>query len=711
MRKSIFLCFVFFVFLTNNACDVDRLKYWLPFGEKKEQKKVSEKKEKRPLAVKKSPTTIQTPRNPVARNEVPKKVFSPVSTRDPLVPLIPGQHFGGAVTSLHPGPLGIFVGSLRRLSYFDGNLSPLGSVTLEAPVVEVYPFQEAQGEMVFVKQAENILEIISWPKDGAPKILKSFKVDGNFDVFAFNSSYYLSVYLPEKIQILDATNREDIHIVSEIPQPQVTQAYPLGDFFYLVRGSAMDVIDRKNSSLLSTVQIGASFAVLGDRLIGNSRFLVLALKSPQTGKWKSLQMVSLVPGGGGISDLGVGFDLAGEADALIMEPDQVFLYVLRMGRLAFLDLETKKEIPSENLAATPLFFVRGLGAAAYFATHNYLAKAEISGAEAVSVQNLKKVSLAGSIKNIVLTATGGMVAANASLTGDDENSPLYVTTMGGAEDNPADLAPVKLSQGDLGEIGLMKLNSAGIFFHSLKNGKLYLLNPDLSGVEELAVPAGLVRGVDLASVNGTNLLFVSGTDLKGGSPALKAYEYGSPKTIKLSASLSLASVGSFQLYGGGTKALVACGADGGCLVETAADGKSLRILAKIPPSRQGVKTTEAAVSPDEKTGFLFNEQTEGNSVTLVDLTKSPPVPAAQIQGIAMQATQFRSMTFADGGQKLILPQDTGVAVYDISFVSLPRLLFKWETGKAYAADVANQGRLLCVALGEKGIECASPSTN
>ncbi|MDO8520208.1 MAG: hypothetical protein Q7T11_08620, partial [Deltaproteobacteria bacterium] len=484
--------------------------------------------------------------------------------------------------------------------------------------------------------------------------------------------------LPDKIQVLDVSNPEQVSVLFEIPLGGASQAYPYGGTVYVAADRNLHVAASSDMTVKSMVPVGVTFKILGVREEEGRLTLVLALKSAVTGRWNTLQFLPLIAGGGGIADQGSSLKI-GEADEIFGAASDPYLLFLRAGGMALFDLKARKEtaLPAGlGEGKNPLAGAMA-GEALFVSSQNGLARFE--NAAAASPQ--KKIPLAGNIVSLAMTSAGNMVAVNA-------DGRVFLAS--GIEEGGA-FHELSLPAGT--EISYAKYSDAGIGLVG-KNPKIFILSADLAQVTPLDGGKGMI-GFDTVAAN-ENYLLLTALSKTG-----VAYFTHDLKTAKRVGSLSLPDIGGIKILDS-TRALAACGKEGGCLIDL---GPPMKVAAKIPSIIKDGTAIEAGATPDGKTGLLFFEQEGGAFISLVDLKAQPPAEISRILQLPMTREQFRGATFAAGGRKLILPQDYGIAVYDLSNPSNPVLSFKWPVGKAYASDVTGRGKILCVALGEKGIEC------
>lgn len=570
------LCLVLTLVFLSTSCDFTPVKRL--FGTV--TKTVKKEAKKAPVSL---PVPVAVPEVPAMPPPPPPQNLKEVAPApEETSPLNSFLHLGGAPAFLAADSGRVYMGSGRVLTFYDANLSPSGSVRLEAPIVSAYP----GGALVIVKEEGNILEIV---KGG--EIIKSFQAAGNFDF-----SQKLFVYLPDKIQVLDLANPDQISVLFEIPLGGASQVVTYGDYAYVAVGTNINVVVGKDMSVLSSVPVGVSFKILGVRPEGNNIYLVLALKSAVSSKWHTIQFMPLSPGGGGITDQGSGVTLE-DADEVTMDSAGTSILLLRAGHLSSFDFKTRQEIKTQVNVDEPVLFAATIGGVLFAASQNSLARFAAGG---TAIE--KKIPLAGDVTSLALTGDGSMVVVNA-------HSPTLFTTPSILSGQNINLVPLSLPGAV--PIQYAKYVDTGVFLYDKKNAKVFSVSADLT----------------------------------------KATPWHEAK----------------------------------------------------PAKKTGSEVLET--TPDGKTGLRFNEQADGAFISVIDLTAQTQTEVAKILQVSMTREQFLGATFASGGQALILPQDFGVAIYDISHPSNPVLSFKWPLGKAYFADVTGRGTILCVALGEKGIEC------
>ena len=610
------------------------------------------------------------------------------------------------------------------------------------------------GILLFIHEKGNVLEIVQVKSEGPPQILKSFEVDGPFEVLVNRPllpsaggvsqspgqfSPQLYVYLGEKIQILDLGNLAKIKVMAELPFRGVSQIIPLGDFFYAVNGTSLNIIDSKIFSTRATIPIGTHFRILGEYRQGGQSSLVLALKVDGKKMWNRIQFMPLVADGSGVSDLGRTVDLKPEVEKIMIDQSRPYLYLLRSGMVHLFDLEKRLELQSTG--AVPLQnirFAQGINGAVYVASPSEMGRLEYRLQDLEKTEPGKKkkeplkesktpplaaapegkkqpadfkwevsktVYLPSQISKIFLTGSDSVLLVNQRSQKEEGAPPLFVSKS--FSEDTANLVPLKLTQEAKANLTLFKVTEQGVLAYDQISGKIFLIKKDLKSVQELKLAAQAIVGMDTVKDQAKYLYVATAQIEEKGETALVAYKMDSPKILKKVSSLNFEEIGGFKIFAGGQKALVACGSQGVCLVDVGNNRKKMALVTTIPLSQPGALALDVSVSPREKRAYVFLDVEGKSAIAIIDLTQEKPAEVAILPNLPLKRDQFKGLTYSYGGLRLLLPQDDGLAVYDVKDPQKAKLEFVWRLGKAFFADVTNRGQTVCVALGEKGVECGN----
>lgn len=726
-----------------------------PAEEKKEEKKPEDKEKKVPEAPPEVPPVPKKEPSP-EKKEV-KTPLAPPEVKPGKIPLISTDHFGGMAQSFSLDDQLLYLGFGQKLVFYDNALDVRGFVNLESPVQKVVTQKTAEGITLYVKEKGDVLEIVQLSKEGSPKILKSFEVDGPFDIVLGRpllpssgskeepASPRLFVYLPQKVQILDLRDLTQVKVIAELPLPGVSQMIALDDYFYAVHRTSLNVIDSQNLSTRASIPVGTKFRILGEKTEGDRSFLVLALQSSRNKKWHLLQFMPLVSGGGGISDLGQGIAIKPEADEIIVDWDQPYLYFLRSGNLSLFSLKRRIELASENeTAIKDINLVQGGGGVVFAVSEGKFGRFEYQLAgeaepkpetgkrdkkareEALKVPDIpaladvpaeekkkpdfewvkeKITRFPGRVHQVLLPGSNSVLLVNGLSSKEALAPPFYFSKTFSTD--TANLSPLNLSKGDKRQFSLFKVTDYGILAYDQLSGKIALIKKDFSSIEEIKLAGQPLVGMDTALDKGDYLYLAVTKKEDKGEVALVAYKVESAKLVKKVGSLSFEEIGGIKIYNGGQKALVACGTQGVCVVDIGTGRAKPALLSSIPTSQKEAITLEVAVSPREKMAYAFSKNKGAAFISIINISADPPAEVAVIPNVSMTREQFRGLTYSAGGRRLLLPQERGLVVYDVKDPKKPTREFTWPIGRAFYADVINRGKTVCVALGKKGVECGN----
>lgn len=748
-KKRILFILLIFLNLHLSACDLITEVKDAFFGEEKKEA-VTEKKKKVKKAVEKETAEETTPAKspPPSPQPLPlegggergegdqreEEKATPVDTKPhspapqaKVPPLTPLDHFGGKPGFLFFDGEMLYAGFGRRLVFYDQALNEISSISLEAEIEKIVPRKGPSGNLIYVAEKENLLEIITFPSPAVPsEILKTFEIGGPFEVEP--DSNRLFVYLTDKIQILDLKDLNKVAVIAEAPLGGVSEMAVFGGYYYVVHGTSLTIVEGESLSVLASLPLGSPFKILGKRDETDGSHLLLLLQSPQTGKRQTLRWMPLAADGSGITDQGKSFGFTSAVDEAVPDRDQPYLYLLRDGVLSVFDFSRQIEmtIPS----STPVRDIRAIdgGKGIVFAASSaalgrfgYLspqavpleapvtkpqqtsppplagATSESKKPESLVWKSEKTIPLAGSVEMLWLPSHDTALFAGDSLF--YSRSFLTGTSV---------LTPLKPPKNQTMKFTLGLSYGGTIFLFDETSGKVFLVKSDFSGLQEVALAAQNIVGMERGSDGKGDYLYLAVAKKDGrGETALLAYQFQSPLMVKKIGSLSFEEIGGFGLYAGSTRAVAACGSAGVCLADVGTERNKIKLLTTVASSQKGAKAVEVKVSPDEKAAYVFYEKADGAFISIVDLSGDAAKELAVIPNVKMTASQFRGITFTSGGKILLMPDDEGLAVYNVGNPKNPVFAYRWPVGRAFHADVTNRGKTVCVALGANGVECGS----
>lgn len=706
-------------------------------GVKKPAKKKKKKTSREKIIPEQKPAIPGKETPPLIKEPIDEPPPPPSTKKDDSLPITPTDHFGGAPTAMHLNGEYLYVSFGRKLVFFDRFLNDKGFVNLEAQAEELAT-QKSEDEIVlYVKEDGNILEIVSLPKGKGPEIVKSFQVDGPFDFS--KSSRQLFVYLADRVQVLDLSKPEDVNVLFEIPVAGAHQAYSLGDYLYIAQGSNLNVVSKKSLSVLSSIPLDTNFEIVGNKAEKGTDHLILALKSPKSGKIKTIQFMTLVSGGGGVADFGQGVELEKDVDEIFLNEDQLYLTLLSEGKLGLFDLKNRVELKGPDAPIASLKLAQGGGGVIFAASSTSFgrfeyqisqppkspasakpdkkkepvkdkdssAKPDVAGLAvdappekkppSYKFQNEKIVPLAGSVSGFLLLGNDSALLINNLAKDHAGVAPLFYSKS--FSTNTSHLNPLWIPNKDPADFTLVRPTKYGVFLYDAKKEKVFLVKNDFSAVVPLNVSVKSIVGMDIGSDGKSDYLYLTTTD------SLVSYKIESTGSVSKKGSLTLKEAGGLRVFNKGKKAIVACGSGGVHIVELSSGANQMKLVNTIPSSIPKTKVLDVVLSPNKKIAYLFVERSGENHITLFDLKASEPSEISDIKNISMDQKQFRGITFSAGGNKLIVPNRKGLRIFDVKNPKKPTLLFDWPLGRVNFADVTNRGMIVCAALGENGVEC------
>ena len=674
-----------------------------------------------------SPTPAPTEQPvPLAVKEKPRDGPFPFFSHDPSIPLKPLEHFGGSPTSLDFEGNLLLAGFGRRLIIYDGPLAPKGSLLLAAPLLKVRLIPEDDGgKMLYLHEEGNILEIVHLPTAGKPVILKGFQADGPFDgAYPLGGNRHLFVFFPDRIQMIDVGDISNIRTEADIPIGGATQILPNGDFLYVIHGESMNVVDRANRTVVSSIPLGKEIKLLGTFLDQEKEFLVAAARPSKATSWETLQFMPLVTGGGGISDLGKWVDLPLRPDDVVLDSGQPVAFLVAEGVVSLFDLKKREIVADAPFPLSGADLMAGGGGTLFAASEKWVARASYrletiseggktdgnplaaatTEKTTVKWEGEKKIPHSGKIGRVFIPKAESLLVTNESSKDDPESPPLFSTNslLTGGES----LTPLFISGKGTAHFTQAAFGPDGLLIYEELRGKIYSVKNDFSSLQEIGVPAQAVVGLG-AGTDGTNkTLYVAVTQKEGkGEEELQAYTL-TPTGANKVASLPVPGISGFALFDQAKQALVGCGKEGLCVIDLATNRPNMAITLKVAAPRPDAIAREAILSPDGTLAHVFFENPAGPTIALYSVAVTPPSFLSEIKDLSITQTQFRGITFASGGQRVIFPVKDGIRVYDVKDPKNPSLAFHWKGPEVFSADVTDHGKKLCLALGEGGLECA-----
>lgn len=669
---------------------------------------------------------------PLAVREEPRQSGALFFSYEPSIPLKPLDHFGGVPTALHFEGNLLLAGFGRRLVIYDDQLSAKGSLLLAAPLLKVRLITaDDGGKTLYLREEGNVLEIVHLPLEGKPVILKSFEADGPFDgAYSLGKNRHLFVFFPDRIQMIDVADIANIRTEADIPIGGATQILPNGDFLYVIHDSSMNVVDRANRTVVSSIPLANDMRLLGIFQEEGKEFLIAATRPSKTGPWETLQFMPLVPGGGGISDLGKGTDLPSRPGEVALDPGQPVAYLLKEGIVSLFDLKKREALAESSFPLSGVDLIAGGGVSLFAASEKSVVRASYriestpaagttEGAKTdgaplstpppektvVKWEGEKRISHPGKIGWVAIPSAQSLLVTNDLSKDDPDLPPLFFTNsfLAGGDS----LAPLSGPEKGTYHITHTAFGPDGLLLYDEVRGKIYSVKGDLSSLQGIEVPAQAIVGMAIG-FDGTNkTLYVAVTQKEGkGEKELQAYSLSPPPGANKIASVAVPDISGVVLFDQARQALVGCGKEGLCVIDLATNRPHMKITLKVASPRPDAIAREVNLSPDRTLAHVFFENPTGPSVAIYSLDVSPPSFFSEIKDLAMTPSQFRGMTFASGGQKMIFPVSDGIRVYEMKDPKNPSLAFHWKGPEVFSADVTDHGKKLCLALGPGGLECA-----
>lgn len=631
--------------------------------------------------------------------------------------------FGGAVTAVGVSPSQFYVGMGRKLMVHDAQLNLQGSLILKNEIREITPLTTEAETYLFVEEDAFVLEIVKLASGAKPQVVLSFKADGPvegpFEVMTGSvKTHQLLVALSDKVQILDVGNLQAIKVLSEPAVTQATQVWPVGGFLYVARGKTLQVVNAGTGAVLASVPVDADFKILGLREEGGALNLLAALKSATTGKWQTIQYIPLVAGGGGVQDLGQGVEIVGGADDVAYDSSKPQIVFVREGKPGLFDVLKKGEVPVAPVALSPLKTAR-MSQGVFYAVGSSgygryeleippeapaatappptagLAQAPAPTAHWINEKiihyptSVEAVALPGS--DLLLVAGGQPLSVHSSLYA----APSFSSGISA-------LQPIAAPVASPPRYTLVRTGGAGTYFYDEAAHKIILVRKDLS-TDWFDLGGITATGLDVFPDARGDIFYVTGS--KGGPASVFALAPGASHDVKMLATLQLDEASGIKLFDKGRRALVGCGARGACALDLDSAKPNMKVLTTLAPVHKDARVTEVSLSPDENLAYLFFESASGKIISIVSLKAAPPAEVGVIPQVAVDRIQFGRLSFSAGGQKLLLPGDNGLNVYDMKNPKAPTLSFSWPVGKVMGVDVTGRGKIVCAALGGKGAVC------
>lgn len=661
-----------------------------------------------------------SPAAPVSPEQAPAP--SPVAATAPAnstATITSKNHFAGTPTAMGYGADSLFVVSGKNLTWYDADLKPVGTALLEEAASEVTARSDNGIKTLYAESPQNLLQII--PMAGGA--MQTKRMQGPFDIFSLAGAFapsapetsagaakdaLLVVYLADRVQIQNLNNPADIKMAAEIPVSNVTSAYPAGSLIYLARENSLETADRFTSEIRSSIPIGTRFKILRVHEENGLKFLVLALKNAKTGKWGGFQFLEL-SNDFKLKSLGSGIDLKEGADQLAIDPTDPVVYLSVNGKPVLFDLVKRRETTAIKDFPGDIQFIAGGHDSIYLGSKNSVTQYNYQLAAANPPDPAASFSITGEKTLLLPSAPEAVLLLNANATllingqTPTPSAPLFLAQHSAGNDSG--FAPLNLAALANASINRIVATANAFFAIDEKNRKIYAIKKDFSGAVALDMPAQTIRGVDALSDAGGHLLYVNGGESDGVSN-LARYRVSPDWKVKKESQIPLpAGSGGVKAYANGKSALAACGAEGACWLDLETEKPNIKLAGKVATTSPQAQALEVLISPSESVAYVFNESSSGSFISILDLKAVPPKEIGKIPSVTARREQFRNASFSSGGQRLLLPQDDGLTVLDVKNPRNPSISLKWPVGRVRAVDVTNQGKKICVALGEDGVEC------
>ncbi|MBX7147878.1 hypothetical protein K1X76_02230 [bacterium] len=741
MQKIVFILFLVFLINGTTACSVSSLTYQkikdkalslVGLGETKPSKKTTgKKKEPSPnkeevepnfpevpqevgdsepsptddpaLSIPKVPVpdkieanseNLEVPINP-SNDEPTPPVPDGVPTPNPANPALspsfmPIARLGGTPDGIFAQKDFVYVTYGASLKVFDKDLNYKAQAILDAPALQVVSFS-GKIPLIFVFEQNNTFEVFSFAAGTTLESVKSFEVAGPAKIQMAGTNPRLVVFFPDRIQVLDLSDpATNIPVVLEWPE-KVDDAYLAGDLLYLAVGPDLKIVRLSDLSVVSKYTVGTSFKIAGTSL---SRLVVL----PQDPSQLAVQLFALNPDGtlnkaGGLlhmaspikkvtslTDTGLyyvddvlkGHVYNFETNSMedeglplgLLAVDQTVLYAASPGELAVY----KTEMPVTNISQG---LVKPKG------------KSYVKGKTLVSPSSIDAVVLGAAPKLSLISSQ--FYLADRGLDGTPLYAPLSTTVY---------------------KPSLLHLTSHGYVFFDEASGKLATLKIDLSGLQTFEMASQNIKGFDTIKTATLDRVVYAVASKDGkGEESLNIAQMVGGKSLKVETKTKITQAGGLRFYAGGTKVLMAGGADGIVSYDIAEKPKAITktkvIVSRIP----GARALDVTVDFNEKWALVYHESGNGNFISVIMLDSL--TEASIIGDLTLSARQFAGLSFTDGGKTVIFPHEKGVTFYDLSNPSKPSKITTWDTGNALFVDVTNKGKTVCAALGPQGLVCGN----
>jgi len=601
----------------------------------------------------------------------------------------------------------------NKLVIYDFQLMPKGVVQLKELATQIRGRAEGAKRFLYVIEEGNQIEIVMLPEGGKPSVLKAFGGSGALNFLRADlTQVVLSIGLGDKIQALDVTNPEVPEVLWEYRNQEVSQIFQHDETLFANASKNLLLLEPDTQTTRSVIPVGRDFSIVGFSTTGSSDQVWLALASGQAGFYDGLMGLTLSEDGKGVIDLGKAITL----DPALSEPwmDQSQLFLKEVGQWQKIEMSTGQKQPVAlsqfTLGPSMAFGVSGhhllrlkslpmgvLPATAVpmpsdnIAVPKGLAMPQISSALPPGTE--KEILLVNDLKGLWLPGSSVLVWMGA-----EKGDVFYSATT--LEDAQFTLSPVKSGKTNLVS-HLWEASRFGLIFEDQNSHQLLGIKKDLSEMTTVKSTSKAHFGLDVFPLDEKSeyLLELTGEAgklvLQGGPLSGGIYR----QTSQLLMTMATGGVRAIGL----DRAIVGCGASL-CVVDLGKNRSKYAVMTQVPLSDQSVKVKDIQLSPNYKAAYLFVERGEERDILLVSLGENI-VEMGRLANVMMDEDQFRGMSFSAGGARLLLPQERGLAIYNVSDLRKPKLVEVWEEGVALFADVTNKGQTLCAAFIDKGVLC------
>lgn len=737
------------------------------FSKVKTEKKVTQKKTKKsnPATEKIQPKEKPEPKIEVVITDKPKnkktekaetqtKESQPKMT-DSDIPVAITKRIGGVATKILADPDTLYLNFSQSLDLYDSHLKFITSKRIPFPIVAVKKIIFGEKTFFLFKEKNHVLEITELVADNTnkelPYLLKEIVSYDMEAPFFWIDDKTLVTAFPDETRLYDLTpifgagNVDEIPEIKKLPFGEINDVVQLGNFLYLAHKNSLEIFDLQKNEHTSSIQISHPFAFLMNEdlkakkqialsLFNNKRDLVgvqILELAPDFSKAQKFVVNQILPSP--LHEFRIDKNTGLIAGQDEIEKNKLQLYSLKEGRYLRGELPTQKNAMSWDLADNKLYLV----SPQEISINQIKSEASViqntntvnqEGAQESSSVPLAQIGIKNKLKDeyslTKITSLNYKADAKKVFLLDKNHFLMFENV---TDDSPYRiLASDNFSADDFTlqsptapalRFDKFKLTDFGLLAYHENSGVLSLLDVNLKGFQTLPLIGEGLYAFEHFSTEGGEILITASeiktqtTESTNLSYKIKIHLLESPQKIQLLSELDFKEK-VFVLFNHEKEILVISPTDIQTFSTENLKEPTLKENKKLSFEKPykilsckllQLDFTDTFEIDDIRLIALIEEDGQ-NKILVHSLLK--PENKITLDDFKINLNHFEGLTFAAGGQLMILPSPQGTLFYDLTDLtasSKDYLVALWPEPSEHASMADD--RFLCVALGPKGVYC------